>query len=78
MKPVQDYDVALAVMCNEFSSDVSGDCADHDGLSGTFEVKAGATAEFRNPEDGQTSDSPRKNAFLRHDLPPLKLIVLGR
>jgi hypothetical protein len=77
VKPDQDYGVAFAVMCNEFSGDVTGDCAYDDGLWGTFEVKAGATAEFGNPEDGQTSDPPRKNAFLRHDFPPLKLIVLG-
>jgi len=64
-------------MCNEFPRNVTGHRTDDDGSTVTFEVKAGASAEFRNPKDGQTRDPSSKNAFLRHDFPPLNLIVLG-
>jgi hypothetical protein len=52
VKACHDRGVAFAVICNEFSSDVTGHRTDHRGPTGTFEVKAGATAEFQDPENG--------------------------
>jgi len=64
-------------MSNDFSSDIVGNGADCRAPSCTLEVKAGTSAEFRNPENNQTSDSTGKKALLRHDFSPRKLVVLG-
>jgi hypothetical protein len=64
-------------MRSEFSSDIAGNGADCRVPSCTLEVKAGTSAEFRNPENDQTSDSTSENAFLHHDFPPQKLVALG-
>ena len=50
-------------MGNEFSSDIAGHGTKCSGPPCTLEVKAGASAEFRNLENSQTSDSPGKNAL---------------
>jgi hypothetical protein len=63
-------------MCNEFSSDIAGHGADCRAQSSTLELEAGASAEFRNPENNQMGDSTSKDALLRHDFPPRKLVVL--
>jgi len=61
-------------MFNEFASDIAGHGADCGGSSGTFEVKAGARAEFSHPESRQTSDPSSKHALLCHDFLPRKRV----
>jgi hypothetical protein len=73
VKACYDHDIALAVMINKLASDIAVNGADCRGPSDTFEVKAGATAEFRNAENSKARDPSNKNAFLRHDFCPREL-----
>ena len=74
VKTSNDHHVPFAIMCTEFSSEIAGDRTDCRGPSCRLEVKARTGAEFRNPEDRQTSNPPSKNTLLRHDFPPRKLV----
>src|SRR6516164_10607526 len=71
VETVHGHDVAFAIMGNEISSNVPGHSADCGWPPCRLEAKARTGAEFRNPENSQTSDPPRMNTLLCHDFSPL-------